>query len=92
MAVNNDVPFKMSEEMSNGYFSGSNEEDTHHSLHKDDDQSEGPSMKIPRTHNLFLARVQLVSKMLKEAKKEATAARKIHLQHSLENAVAQSTK
>ena len=74
------------------YLSGSEEEGTNLSARKNKDQVVGPLRKIPRTNKLFLEWVQLISKILRESKKEAIAARKIHLQITLENAVIQSTK
>ena len=47
---------------------------------------------IPRTDGLFIKRMDIVSKMLKELKEEAAAARKRDLQVELEKEVTQSTK
>ena len=81
----------MDEEMLEDYFSGLDNEHTALSVCKNKNQLGAPLRKIPQTDKLFSERVRLLSKMLRESKKEATGARKIHLQTSLENAVIQST-
>ena len=48
--------------------------------------------KIPRTGYLFSARLRLVPKMLGGVRKEATRAKTIHLQNSLENTLSWSTE
>ena len=66
----------MDEGMSDKPFSRADEEDEHLFLGKDYGQLDGPMRKIPRTGNLFTARVQLVTQMLGSVKKEATTKRK----------------
>ena len=57
--VNNDIPSNIDEEVSDEYFPGLEEEGTHISAYKNEDQLEGPSRKIPRTTKLFLEQVWL---------------------------------
>ena len=87
--VINDGPSNMDEKMSEDYSSGSDKKDTTLSEHKNKNQLHG--RKIPRTDTLLLELVQLLSKILRESKKEATAARNIHLELSSENTLIQST-
>jgi hypothetical protein len=62
-AVNNEPLSNMDEDMSDKYFSGTDEEDANRSTRKDD-SLDSPTRKIPRTDNLLLARVQLMTKLL----------------------------
>ena len=80
----------MNEETSEDYYSGSDKEDTSLYLYKNKTQLQGKI--ILRTDELFLTRVQMLSKNLKESKKEVIAARKIQLQLSLGELSVQSTK
>jgi hypothetical protein len=86
----NDGLSNMDAEMLEDYFSGLDKEDTTLSARKNDNQLRG--RKISRTFKLFLERVHPLSKIPKESKKEATAARKIHLQLSFEEALIRSTE
>ena len=76
--------------MSEDYFFGADKEDTTFSTRKNKNQLGG--RMIPQTDKLFLERVQLLLKMLREPKKEAITATEIHLQISLDNNVIQSTE
>jgi hypothetical protein len=88
-AAIDDGSFKSDEDMSESYYSGSDQDDTTLSV-LNKNQLQGKI--IPRTDGVFLKRVEIVSKMLKDSKQEAIAARKIELQLELEEEVIQSTE
>ena len=88
-AAIDDGSFNIDEDMSESYYSGSDQDDTTLSV-LNKNQLQGNI--IPRTDGVFLKRVEIVSKMLKDSKQEAIAARKIELQLELEEEVIQSTK